>query len=361
MLRFESPWALLLLLALPAFMLWRRWRTKRTAPPAIPVSTIAVMRNLPKSRRQHLLWVPDFLFALTWIMLTVVVARPQSGQQQLPNINHGIAIEMIIDRSGSMRAPMDYRHNRQNRLETVKQVFRQFVFGDSKSGLNGRRNDLIGVIGFAHYPYTFCPLTLDHAALAFSLRNISLITEDSDENGTAIGDAVAMGVARLVDAERTLQEQTKRDAGTYNLKSKIIILLTDGQDEGAHDRSIDDAAQLALQHGIRVYTIAILGQDEQTGLNTPFGMLGFGMARPQYDTSEIERMAKITGGLFQTCDSADALQAVYKEIDRLEKSEIESLRYVAHQELYFPFAIIALVALLLALFLRGTVLHKIPC
>ena len=360
MFRFESPYALLLMLMPAAFLLWRRWRRSRIPAPAVPVATTALLHGLPRSLRQRLMWLPGMLLALAWSLLAIALARPQAGQAQQRDISHGIAIEMIIDRSGSMRVPMGYRNKRMNRLETVKQVFRQFVFGDHAAGLKGRHNDLIGVIGFAHYPYTFCPLTLDHDALAFSLRNINLITDKIDENGTAIGDAVAMGVARLKDAERTLQAQTQRDAASYRIKSKIIILLTDGQDEGSHTRSIEEAAQLARKHGIRVYTIAILGQAERRGIASFLGAAGMGM-QPQYDTTQIEAMAKTTGGLFQTCDSPEALLAVYRQIDQLEKSEIESLRYVTHRELYFPFAAAALGCLLLSAILGNTWLSKIPC
>jgi Ca-activated chloride channel homolog len=359
MFRFESPYALLLLIVPILALAWRHWRQKRRGQTAIPVPSVQILRGMPRSLRQRLQWLPTALLVLTWCLLTCALARPQSGQEQVRNINHGIAIEMIIDRSGSMRAPMDYRRKRQNRLETVKQVFGQFVFGERSADLKGRSNDLIGVIGFAHYPYTFCPLTLDHDALAFSLKNIQLITEQNDENGTAIGDAVAMGVARLADAERTLEAQTQRDAGAYRIKSKIIILLTDGQDEGSHTRSIAEAAELAKEHGIRVYTIAILGKDEQAGA-LPFGRLLTAMSQ-QYDTSEIEALAKYTGGLFQTCDSSEALQAVYHQIDQLEKSEIEAVRYVTHHELYFPFAAGALATLLGALILRNTIFSRLPC
>ncbi len=212
MFRFESPYALLLLILPLLCIAWHHWRKKRNGITAIPVPSVQILRGMPRSLRQRFQWLPSALLVITWCLLTFALARPQSGQEQIRNINHGIAIEMIIDRSGSMRAPMAYRMKRQNRLETVKQVFGQFVFGDRDANLKGRHNDLIGVIGFAHYPYTFCPLTLDHDALAFSLKNINLITEQNDENGTAIGDAVAMGVARLADAERTLQAQTQQNA-----------------------------------------------------------------------------------------------------------------------------------------------------
>ena len=246
MFRFESPWALLALLFPLLLLGWRFFRPPRRL--ALRVATVASLERLPRTWRIHFRWLPVVLVTLAWTLLTIALARPQRGQVQIKNVSQGIAIEMIVDRSGSMRAPMKYHFRTQNRLETVKSVFKEFVFGDRMSRLAGRSSDLLGIIAFAHYPYTVCPLTLDHDALNFALDHVELITEDSDENGTAVGDAVAMGVARLQDAERTLAAQTQRDASAYHLKSKIIILLTDGQDEGSHTRSISEAAELARKH-----------------------------------------------------------------------------------------------------------------
>ncbi|MBR4518585.1 MAG: VWA domain-containing protein, partial [Victivallales bacterium] len=263
------------------------------------------------------------------------------------DVTQGIAIEMIVDRSSSMSIPMNFRHRSQDRLETVKAVFQEFVFGDRSSGLKGRHSDLLGVIAFAHYPYTFCPLTLDHNALKFALDRIELIPQysQSDEDGTAIGDAVAMGVARLQDAERTLAAQTQKDASAYRLKSKVIILLTDGQDRGLYSRSISEAAELAKKYGIKVYTIAIVTDEERL---------------MSYDTTDIENLAKTTGGTFHTCDSADALLGIYREIDELERSEVESIRYVTHRELYFPFLAWGIATLLLAILSRMTIFRRLP-
>ncbi len=351
MYRFETPWAFLALLAPLLLVLWHRWR--RAQCPALPVAGLSLFRAVKPSWRIRLRWLPAAVAAVGWLLLTIALARPQHGQEQFRNINHGIAIEMVLDRSGSMRAPMVYGGKQFNRLETVKAVFREFVFGDRKEGLGGRRQDLLGVIAFAHYPYTACPLTLDHNALDFALKNVKLITEDGDENGTAIGDAVAMAVARLVSAEKTLAAQTQTDASAYHIKSKVIILLTDGQDEGPHTYAIGEAAELAKKHGIKVYSIAIVSDTDI--VSSPFGAF----AAPQaYDTTEIEAMAKSTGGIFRTCENAKALEDIYGEIDRLEKSEVEAVRYVTHRELFFPFAIAGAAVLLLALLLKTTLFHR---
>ena len=345
MFRFASPWAFLALLFPILLIAWRFFR--RSRGPALPVATIASMTALPRTWRIRLRWLPTALAVLAWGLLTIALARPQLGQEQIKDVTQGIAIEMIVDRSSSMSIPMNFRHRSQDRLETVKAVFQEFVFGDRSSGLKGRHSDLLGVIAFAHYPYTFCPLTLDHNALKFALDRIELIPQysQSDEDGTAIGDAVAMGVARLQDAERTLAAQTQKDASAYRLKSKVIILLTDGQDRGLYSRSISEAAELAKKYGIKVYTIAIVTDEERL---------------MSYDTTDIENLAKTTGGTFHTCDSADALLGIYREIDELERSEVESIRYVTHRELYFPFLAWGIATLLLAILSRMTIFRRLP-
>ena len=352
MFRFESPWALLALLFPILLAAWWWFRPPRRV--ALRVATTASLGGLPRTWRIRLRWFPTALAALAWVLLTIALARPQLGQEQVRDITQGIAIEMIVDRSGSMRAPMVFHQRTQNRLETVKAVFQEFVFGDHASGLKGRHSDLLGVIAFAHYPYTVCPLTLDHDALKFALGHVELITEDSDENGTAVGDAVAMGVARLQDAERTLAAQTQQDASAYHLKSKIIILLTDGQDEGPHTRSIAESAELAKKYGIKVYTIAIVTDEDRA----PRGF--FSMGSMSYDTTDIENLAKVTGGTFHTCDSADALLDIYREIDELERSDVESIRYVTHRELYLPFLAGGLAMLLLSIVLNLTIFRRLP-
>ena len=348
MFRFESPLAFLALLLPLLLWGWRRiWRYQR---PSLPVSGVVSVADLPRSWRVRLAWLPAALSLLAWSCLTVALARPQFSQEQVEDITEGIAMEMVIDRSGSMRAPMEYQGKLMNRLEAVKLIFSDFVFGDGNA-LEGRRNDLIGVVAFAHYPYTFCPLTLDHAALKFALGNIQLITEAGDENGTACGDAVAMGIARLQAAENTLSAQAQQKDGAYRIKSKVIILLTDGQDEGPHTRSIQESAELAKKYGIKVYSIALVGQPRRNI---------FGFTEPEYDTGPVRQLAEATGGIFRTCDSAEALRDFYREIDRLEKSEMTSLRHVSYRELYFPFAASALVALLLAILFNAFIFRRIP-
>ncbi|MGN0866688.1 MAG: VWA domain-containing protein [Oligosphaeraceae bacterium] len=345
-LRWEHPWALLALLLPP--LLWGFRALLRRTPPALPLPGAALrLPGLPLGWRLRLRWLPEACLALAWTALTVALARPQKGSYQLPQKSQGIAIEMVLDCSGSMGERMDFFLRSQNRLETVKDIFREFALGGDTLSLGGRPNDLMGIITFARYPYTVCPLTLDHQALAFALRNVQLTPRDSEENSTAIGDAVAMGVARLADAENTLAAQTRRAAEEYQLKSKVMILLTDGQDEGPHQYSIAEATELALAHGIRVYAIAI--QDDTP---SPF--------RGSYDTSEIQALATRTGGLFQRCRNAQGLAEIYRSIDALEQSQLEAMRFVATRDLQRPLLCLGLAALLVSLLLTLTLFSRRP-
>ncbi len=340
-LRWEHPWALLALLLPP--LLWGCRALLRRTPPALPLPGAALhLPGLPRGWRLRLRWLPEACLALAWTALTLALARPQKGSHQLPQKTQGIAMEMVLDCSGSMGEEMSFFRRGQNRLETVKEIFREFVLGGDTLRLGGRPNDLLGIIAFARYPYTVCPLTLDHQALAFALGNVQLTPRHSEENSTAIGDAVAMGVARLADAENTLAAQTRRNAGEYQLKSKVMILLTDGQDEGPHQYSIAEATELAIAHGIRVYTIAI--QDD----------------RPAYDTSEIQALAERTGGLFQRCWNAQGLAEIYRSIDALEQSHLEALRFVVTQDFQLPFLRLGLMALLVSLLLTLTLFSRRP-
>jgi Ca-activated chloride channel family protein len=352
---FESPWAFLLLLLIPA-LAWARRR--RRGGGAIRFSTTGNARRAGRSLRQRLAFVPSLLRALALACLIVALARPQRGLERVKDINKGIAIEMVADRSGSMSAEMEYEGERLNRLDAVKRVFKQFVMGNGRD-LPGRPADLIGMIAFARYPDTMCPLTLAHGALPPFLESVRL-AQTKAEDGTAIGDALALAAARLKTAEETLARQnldpTRRKE--YEIKSKVIILLTDGQ-SNCGKRSPQQAADLAAKWGIKVYTIGVGGGEAVTTIQTPFGAYKMPMG-PGVDESTLAAIAKTTGGVYRRADDVKALHAVYKEIDELERSEIESVRYLDYKEEFAPLALSALVLIALQMALSATVFRKIP-
>lgn len=350
-----SPWAFVLLLLIPV-ILWLDRRTQRQTG-TIHFSTTRNAARAGRSLRQRLAGIPLALRIITLILLSVALARPQRGLERVRDTNKGIAIEMVVDHSGSMSAELEFKGEQINRLEIVKRVFEEFVLGN-KHDLKGRPNDLIGMIVFARYPDTICPLTLAHGALPRFLENVQLVQQQS-EDGTAIGDAVALAAARLKTAEETLaaQLQDKGNEKEYEIKSKVIILLTDGENNCGR-RDPRQAAELAAKWGIKIYTIGVGGESVMS-IPTLFGprkmLVGSGI-----DEDTLRSMAEITGGVYRRADTAEALQAVYREIDELERSEIESVRYMDYREKFVPFALAAFVLLCLEIFLRCIVFRRIP-
>ncbi len=297
--------------------------------------------------------LPLVIRVLALIALAVALARPQMGTERVLDVSRGVAIEMVVDRSSSMSADFRFRGLQLNRLDVALRLFDDFITG--RGQLTGRPSDLIGLITFARYADTICPLTLDHNALVGFLPTVKLVDRES-EDGTAIGDAVALAAARLHTAEEQLASENG-ESREYEIKSKVIILLTDGENN-AGERSVEEAAKLAAAWGIKIYAIGIGGQNETT-VRTPLGTYTVPMGRG-VDKQALETLANTTGGIYRVADDARALEAVYEEIDKLEKSEFESTRYLDYREMFAPFALAGLALLGLAVVLDGTVFRRLP-
>jgi Ca-activated chloride channel family protein len=350
--RFESPWIFLLLLVIPLLIWIKAFRIKGGA---VRFSTVQHAAKAAISLRQRLLWLPTFIRVLALVFLIIALARPQTGREEVRDISKGIAIEMVVDRSSSMGAELEYQGQQLNRLEVVKRVFNEFVLGGGKS-LKGRPNDLIGMITFARYPDTVCPLTLAHGALPAFLKSVNLV-QTQPEDGTAIGDALALAAARLKTAEESLRRE-KAISDNYKIKSKIIVLLSDGENN-CGKRTPLQAAELAASWGIKVYTIAISGGDAVTAIQTPFGVYKVPMAQ-RVDTRALELIAEKTGGFFRNAEDAESLWDIYEEIDKMEKSEIESVRYIDYKESFVYFALAGIFFPSCEIVLNSTVFRKIP-
>ena len=343
MFRFESPWMFLLLVPLAALVVWRRSDQVR-----LRFSSTASAARLRGSWRARLIRLPLLLRAVALVALVGALARPQLGREQARDILQGIAIGMVVDRSSSMGERLRFGGSTLTRLDAVKRVFREFV--DAAEGsMGGRPNDLIGMTTFAQYADSVCPLTLSHGTLIQLLDTVRLV-EDRREDGTAIGDAVALAAARLRSAEHV-----SPNGSDYEIKSKIVILLTDGENN-AGDRSVRDAAELCRQWGIKVYAI---GVGEERGIQTRFGRLSAPLRRG-FDDRALREIADITGGKYWLATDADDLRAVHEEINTLEQSEFEALTYFDYRESFAAWAIVGLALLSLEQLLRLTVLRTIP-
>ena len=357
---FATPWAFLLLLILPVIIyryLSRSSLGLRSGKILFPSVNHAAAAGT--SLRSRLIHLPFVLRLLTLLLLIVALARPLEGMEKIYDINKGIAIEVVIDRSSSMGAEMIYDGQQMNRLEVAKKVFLEFVQGN-KADLGGRPNDLIGLVTFARYADTSCPLTLAHGALASFVEPVKLVSRRS-EDGTAIGDALALAAARLQKSAETLKKQALNSSTGepgYEIKSKIIILLTDGE-QNAGRRTPREAAELAKKWGIRIYAIGVGGRESIIRMPTLFGTQVI-QRGPGVDEKALSGLARETGGIFRMAEDGEAMRAVYKEIDDLEKSEIKSMRSMDYKERFMPFGLAALVLLALEILLRTTWLRRLP-
>ncbi len=352
---FASPWAFIALLLIPIHLFFQ-FRSRRKTSPAIKFSSIDLLLPAGASWRRRFLHLPLFLRALAFLLLIVALARPQLGIEKIYDTSHGIAIEMVIDRSSSMGEEMILNHKKTNRLEVVKYVFEEFVTGNNEQ-LAGRPNDIIGLVTFARFPETLCPLTLSHETLSGFVQQIRLVNR-REEDGTGIGDGIALAAARLQKADENIAvENKKNSAKDYEIKSKIIILLTDGAHNAGGLTPIE-AAELARQWGIKIYTIGIGQDNNSAGIGGFFAIL----QRPggNVDQKTLQEIAQKTGGIFRMASDVEGLRAIYEEIDRMEKSKIESVRHVDYAEYFSYFVLAALALLVLETLLRTTLLRKIP-
>ena len=359
-----SPWVLLLFLILPAIAVVCL-RKKHTA--AIKFPSLMDMKNCLISWRIRLR--PLLLIArlICIALLIVALARPRKGTVLSEISTEGVAIEVVADRSSSMQAEMDYYGQKLNRLEVVKKVLSDFIGGDEKK-LAGRSNDLAGLVTFARYADTICPLVLSHNVLLEFLNNTELVRLRA-EDGTAIGDAIALAAARLKEAEDELQQRKAQlilageknlagQDGSFEIKSKVIVLLTDGVNN-AGQRDPLEAAELAKDWGIKIYTIGIGSAQAYTTVQTPLG--NYKMPTSQnLDEKLLKAIAEKTGGFYGRADSAETLEKIVERIDELEKTEVKSIQYTQHAELFGPWTLAALLVLAAEILASCTIFRKIP-
>ena len=332
-------------------MYWRHRRGKQTA--AISFSTVQQLKTTRSSWRIKGRQVLPILRVLAVLSLLFAFCRPQRGLEIVRTAREGIAIQMVIDRSSSMKEPLEYRGEELNRLEVVKRVFQEFVQGN-KAELKGRHNDMIGLTSFAGFVEENAPLTLDHGTLVNFARTITPAIRIED--GTMIGDALYYSTLRLIAVDELLRKAGERDH-SYKVKSKIIILLTDGQQTRGGKDPIE-AAEFARENKIKVYTIAISSDKTYARKNSIFGQFFSLMERP-LDTTMLERVAAITGGVFSKASSGEALVKIYQNIDRLEKSAF-SENFTTYKEIFPRFVLLGMSLLCLELILSQTLLRKIP-
>ena len=246
--KFLNPHWFYLLAALPLFLLSGPvFKRKKTA--GIPFPETSDKRFKP-TLKTRFIFLPRLLTAAAFILLTTALARPVGELLETEKKTEGIAMELIVDRSGSMGALTTFDGTEMTRLEIVKKVIGDFIFGNG-ADLSGRPDDLMGLISFARYADTLFPMSLSHDPLEGFIKSINLV-ENREEDGTSIGDALALACARL-----GAQDLSGGNAG-YQVKSRIAVLITDGA-SNAGNISPAEAAELAAELGIKVYCIGFGG------------------------------------------------------------------------------------------------------
>jgi Ca-activated chloride channel family protein len=350
-------WFWLILAPAALGVLW--WRRRPQRKPAAVFSSVSDLKGLPVTLAQRLRGGLPYLYGLGLCLVIAGLARPQAGKAESRISGQGIAIEVVLDVSGSMEA-IDFQigDEKVSRLDAVKHVVGEFVLGSRTSGLSGRRDDLVGLVAFGGFADSKCPLTLDHGALVDIVQGLEIPRPIRDSQGevinaetlkeelaTAIGDGVAVAVDRLRGARA---------------KGKVIILLTDGDcNAGVVDPR--EAARIAAESGIRLYTIGIghsgvvpMPQDDG------FGNRVLVPAQFRIDEELLREMAQTGHGRYFHAADSEGLAQVYAEIDKLEKTGFEETKYSEYRELFPWFAAPGLTLILLVGVLMETRFRSLP-
>ena len=324
---FAAPQFFLLALLLPIMIVWyAKKNTGRQASLKVSSSKSFVKFTSWKTILRHL---PFILRLLTVGLIIVALARPQTKTDEQQAEGDGIDIVLCIDVSGSMTA-QDFSPNR---MEAAKKVAQDFI--------DKRLTDRIAIVIFSGESFTQCPLTTDRMVLKSAVESIH---NGLLEDGTAIGDGLSTSVDRLRSSKS---------------KSKIVILLTDGENNGGLIGPTN-AKEIAKAFGVKVYTIGV-----GTNGYAPFPIktaLGIVMQQQKVTIDEklLKEIAGETGGKYFRATDNSSLDSIYAEINGLEKSKVEISTLTRYTEKYFPFLIAALLLLLLEFLLRFTLLKKFP-
>ncbi|MDP2911487.1 MAG: VWA domain-containing protein [Candidatus Omnitrophota bacterium] len=328
--RFANPLFLLLLGIVP-LLVWDYFRRAKLREASIIFSDIAILKNIRPGFRVKYRHVLMILRMAAIFIFILALARPQAGQKEEEIITEGIDIMLTLDTSGSMKAE-DFAP--QNRLAAAKDVLREFI--------KSRRNDRIGLVVFSRFSFTQCPLTLDYGTLLELLDKIDI---GMIEDGTAIGTAITNAVNRLRDS---------------NVKSKIIILLTDGVNNAGKIDPLT-AAKAAKALGVKIYTV---GAGKPGGAMYPVEDPIFGKRyvhmNTEIDEELLKKIADETSGLYFRAKDKQGLEEIYKTIGKLEKTKIETKKYANYTELAIFFILPGFMLFLLEIILANTLLRKIP-
>jgi Ca-activated chloride channel family protein len=331
---FAHPYLLLLLLLLP-LAAWLKGR--RGQPPAFVYSSVELLRavtNVTPAR------YGGWLAALRWLvlgLLIIALAQPRLTKFDTTKATaSGVDIVVAFDLSGSMAAEdFEIRGQRLNRVNMARAVLKKFI--------DQRPNDRIGLVAFGTEAFIASPLTLDHDFLLKNLERLDLGTING--NQTAIGSALSTAVNRLREVKS---------------KSKIVILMTDGQNNAGKIAPLT-AAEAAQALSVKVYTIGVGTRGQApTPTTDVFGRRVYQMVPVDIDEDTLTKISAATGGKYYRAYNAEKFAAIYAEIDKLEKTEADVKKFAQHTELFAWIASMGLVLLLVEVTLAQTIFRRLP-
>ena len=326
---FLNPEFFWLFLLIPVAIAWLFWKRNQQST-TLKISSLKGFQ----ASGSFLAKVKPFLFVLRLLALSsliVAMARPRTVDvSNKTKTTKGIDIVMAIDVSGSMLA----KDLKPNRMEALKRVASDFVLE--------RPNDRIGLVVYAAEAYTKSPVTSDKAVVLDAISSIKY--DNVLQDGTGIGMGLTTAINRLKESKA---------------KSKIIILLTDGVNNAGFIEP-ETASDIAQQYGIKVYTIGIgtNGMADFPYAIAPNGQFLFRMMKVEIDVKLLQSIAKKTGGKYFRATGNDKLAQIYNEINKLETTEIEELKFYDYDEKYRPFVWIAGLLLLVEISLRNTIFRS---
>jgi Ca-activated chloride channel family protein len=331
---FHSPQFLVLLLLIPLYLFFYRHERRGMAVTFSAAAALAAVSRPPSPLLRH---GPALLRSLALLFLVLALSRPQKGREETRVTSEGIDLILALDVSGTMDAyDMKLDGEPASRLDAVRKVAADFV--------RERPDDRIGLVVYAVYAFTQCPLTLDHPVLIdfIDRMRIGMI----DPSRTAVGLALTTAVNRLRGSEA---------------KSKVIVLLTDGRNNVTRVDPLT-AAQAAKALGIRIYTIgagtrgpAPVPLRDRAGRIVSWGRQPFDL-----DEESLKKIAEIGGGEFFRAEGADSLAKIFRIIDQMEKTKVETVIYREYRELYLYPAALALALALAAAVGEGTKSRILP-
>lgn len=335
----EYPWVVVLLIPV-LVLLVVEWTAG--AAGAVVVSTGSTLARIRSHRRILLRKIPPLLRAMGLALLVIALAGPLTGYQIRKDRANVIDIMLCVDVSGSM-SQEDFMAGGQprNRLYVTKEAVRDFI-ESRKARVEDRYGlDRVGLITYAGFAWTACPLTLDYGILERELDDARVVTEKR-KDGTAIGSAIGLAVRRLSQSET---------------KSKVIVLLTDGLNNQG-DLDPITAAKIARDYGMRVYTIG--AGSKEGGFMRGNSFFSIAQRRNPIDEDMMREIAEITGAKYYRATNLESLHEAYAEINALETTEVEVGDYYEFTNGFLPYAFAGALLVLASVWMRRQWFEVIP-